>query len=83
MYRLYTQDVNRDRIEHILSRNFEGYTLIPANGAYHGKPESSLVIDLDTKDKERVVSSARDIAKVNNQDSVGIAYLPVEMEYVS
>lgn len=83
MYRLYTADINRPKIQSILGEPFSGYTLYPAIGAYKGISEKSLVIDLFSDNTNLVRSVAQRIADTNSQDAVAMQYLPDTLEMVS
>ena len=44
--RIYTEDINRDRITAILDQRFEDYTITSVQGRYMGADENSIVIEL-------------------------------------
>lgn len=72
LYRLYTEDKNREGIEQIISKYFDGFTLIPAIGYWKGNKEQSLIVEiLSDKDVLPVVEQiAEEIKRVNDQQSV-------------
>lgn len=82
MTRLYTEDVNRDIITSILDHYCEGYTLIPAIGAWKGKRESSLIIELFDTPSDVVERIAAEIASLNNQECVAVASLPASVSFI-
>jgi len=46
IYRLHTENVGRKGIAEMVSKYFQGFTLIDATGYYKGKAERSLVIEI-------------------------------------
>ena len=70
MFRIYTEDVNREEIERIVSARFEGFTEIPAIGFWQGQRENSLVIEISTSDVDAVKDIAESIRVFNHQTSV-------------
>jgi hypothetical protein len=76
MYRIYTADINRDEIESILQSFVDGYTLIPASGAWKGIPEKSLVIELCvSKHYAPIVKHiAQRICQLNKQEAVMVQW---------
>ncbi len=46
LYRIYTEDIYRDRVERICNGSFvTGFTLFTADGYYNGNKEKSLVVE--------------------------------------
>lgn len=82
MFRIYTEDKNRRKVEAILNKLFYGYTLIQAVGAWKGKTEKSLVIELDGVPRARVEQAAREIKAANNQEAVLIQKIEAEGVFV-
>jgi len=78
LYRILTEDKNRETITGIVSAAFDGFTLIPATGYWKGKPESSLIIEIDSfGDSDagpKVLRLAEDIRQANNQQAVLVQY---------
>jgi hypothetical protein len=70
MYRIYTEDLNREQIEAIIGKSFDSFTVLPAVGYWHGHKENSLVIEVDTDDKLSVVAAASRIKEQNHQEAV-------------
>jgi hypothetical protein len=70
MYRLYTQDVNRDKITEIVAAHFKGFTIFPISGSYEGVQEDSILIEIETADYAKVLQVAGEIRELNNQDEV-------------
>ena len=84
IYKLYTEDKNRDKIIEIVSNYFDGFTVYPATGLYKGQKEASLVIEIAVKaaayDAEQSVwFIIKKIKQANNQESVGLVVTKDEM----
>ena len=72
LFRISTEDKNRQGIEREVSRFFPGFTVYTAAGFWQGTKEASLIIEIDTdKSKEGlIVSVARTIKRINQQQAV-------------
>lgn len=82
MTRLYTEDVNRDGIQVILSRYVDGYTMIPALGIWKGQKEHSLIIELFDHSSQ-ADEIALELCELNNQDAVAVQHSQAEVHFVS
>jgi len=73
-YNIYTEDINRDKILHILNVSYDikGYNLQEIIGCCQGKQEKSLKIEIiaDSTFFDTVVGLAQDIKEVNKQESI-------------
>lgn len=74
MYRIYTKDKNRSKIEHLVSASHDGFTLIPAIGFYQGKQEKSLIIEILETTLADAVKLAESIKRSNRQASVLVTH---------
>lgn len=74
LYRIFTEDKNRLDVQMIVSDKFDGFTMLYGEGFYKGKPEPTLVIEIDTlNEKEeyyKVIDIANQIRQINQQESV-------------
>ena len=71
IFRIYTEDLNRDEIEKIVAAEFEDFTEIPAVGYFHGQKENSLVIEIVGRvDPAKVENVAEAIRESNRQQAV-------------
>lgn len=82
MYRLYTQDLNREELNAIIAAQFDSFTTYNARGFYHGTPEDSLVIEIETQDGAGVEKIAQEIKRVNAQESVLLEEIPTKARLV-
>jgi hypothetical protein len=71
-YRIYTEDINRDKIVKIISNWFNGFTLFEGTGYWKGVSERALVIEIiaDDEDEKDIAAMAGEIQSVNTQESV-------------
>ena len=74
LYRICTEDVNRENTRKIIGRYFDGFTLLSGEGVWRGSQENALVIEIlgDGEPGERAVISAlcEDIKAENQQEAV-------------
>jgi hypothetical protein len=70
VYRIYTEDADRDRLVELVSRQFESFTLHQTTGYYKGKPENSLVIEIVQAEDSTVQATARAIRAISDQKTV-------------
>ena len=82
MYRILTEDKNRESIFRILDSHVDGYTVTPSIGAWRGVRESSLSIYLIGIPKSVAESIADEIKAVNAQESVLILDLTAQSIFV-
>jgi hypothetical protein len=82
MYRILTEDKNREAILSILDAHVEGYTVTPSIGSWRGVREASLAIDLLGVPKVTVESIAAEIKARNEQESVLVLSLTAQTTFV-
>ena len=74
LYRLYTEDINRRKVEVLVAKYFEGFTIIPATGYWQLKREQTIIIDIEGEEGnligcyESVKSLCNDIKHLNKQE---------------
>lgn len=80
VFRIYTEDVNRDAIAQICSGKLPAFTLIPARGIWQGTQENSLIIEVIGKlsDRLAVEYTALAIKHANGQDAVLVTHSKLE-----
>jgi uncharacterized membrane-anchored protein YitT (DUF2179 family) len=71
-FRIYTEDRNQERIEEILRKSFEGFTIYKAEGYWRLQKENSLIIEIlgESEAIEKINQVAREIKEANNQQAV-------------
>jgi hypothetical protein len=83
MYRIYTEDKNRESIFRILDAEVDGYTVTPSIGCWKGQREASLAIDLVDTSVKTVRRIAALILEANHQESVLVVGLPSQSFFVT
>ena len=86
LYRIYTENKNREKIEEEVSKYFEGFTVYEAIGYWKMIKEKSLVIEILTKN---VVESGleinvicRAIKSFNEQESILLTLQNIEVVFI-
>ena len=86
IYRILTED--KGNIAQIVSKHFDAFTIIRAQGYWKGTAENSVVIELDSLGLADMLFSSRvhilatDIKTTNNQDAVLVQKITAESELV-
>lgn len=85
LYRIFTEDKNRNEVEDIISKYFPGFTIISATGYYEGQKENSLIIELAISamgDINKVYRIARLIKENNNQEVVMVQKISDQTKFI-
>lgn len=67
---IYVADFDRSAVEAILSRHFDGFTILPARGCWHKTCENSLVIQVAGASEAEVRNAAEDLRIAGKQRQV-------------
>jgi hypothetical protein len=80
MFRICTEDKNREGIEKIVSSKFEAYTLLAGRGVWRNTAEQSLVIEILTNSEQAgtINQLALEIKQANQQEAVLVQRYPVD-----
>ena len=72
LFKIYTEDVDREKIERICSEELESFTITTGTGYWHYRRENCIVIDVVGREADRkaVLKTASRIKTKNNQESV-------------
>lgn len=86
IYRLYAENINKDKIREIVSKRFDEFTMIEAQGYWKGNKENNLVIEI-VADKFYVNAIlikeiAREICEMNKQERVMVIDAHVNQEFI-
>jgi hypothetical protein len=73
---IYVADFDRAAIEQILSRHFDGFTILPARGCWHTLCESSLVIQIAGVTEPQLRKAAEELRVAGKQESVLVVVPP-------
>lgn len=83
MYRIYTEDKNREATLKLVAASFDAFTVLEAQGYWRGTPERSIVIEIETENAKGVHKLARDIREANAQEAVLVQRTPSYSELVT
>lgn len=73
LYRIFTEDMNQDRIEQIITKHFPGFTIHKAQGFWRLQKENSLIIEIMTEDNDaKIKAIAGEIKQANKQETAWI-----------
>lgn len=84
LYRIYTEDINRETITDLVASKFDSYTFVSGRGVWQSNGEDCIIVEIigeqwDFPDVRGIAAKIRDY---NKQDSVLITRMPVESELV-
>lgn len=82
MFRILTEDKNREAIYAILDARIDGYTITPSIGAWKGQRENSLAIDLIGYTSYTAEIIAAEIKAANAQESVLVLDLTAQAKFI-
>lgn len=71
-----THKVELAKIKKATGRMFEGFTIIPATGYWQGKPEKSVIVQIEAMDRDQVVQLAELLKIELKQDAIAMQELP-------
>jgi hypothetical protein len=72
VYRIYTEELNKDEIIRLTAKQFESFTLEAMTGYTKGKSERSMVLEFVDARKKDVAALAKSIRRLNGQKSVPV-----------
>lgn len=70
LYRIVTENINKARIIELITKYFDGFTLIEGQGYWRGKSEKTLIIEIMTTGCISVKRLTSCIKVLNSQESV-------------
>ena len=79
LFRLYigsnneTHKLEAKKAVSIVASKFEGLTVIPSTGYWKGQPEKSMVIEVETQDKAKVLEVAGILRIELKQQAIGLS----------
>ena len=82
LYRIYTEDVNRQETKKLVGEYFLGATLVFGISLFEGKEKPSLIIELETDDFVGVGLLAQKIKKANVQKEVLLSHILSDLEVI-
>ena len=81
LYRIYTENKNREQVVELVAKRFDGFTVFEAEGYWKGQQERSLIIEIVPNIKYpeyKIEGLALDIRTLNQQESVLIQQVECE-----
>jgi hypothetical protein len=83
-FNIYTEDLNRKKIEKLVSSYFDGFTILESVGYWKGKREKAVIIRIlsGAEDSAKVKALALKIKKQNKQQSVIIVKKNTDVNFV-
>jgi hypothetical protein len=84
LYRIYTEDKNRQAVEELTRKSFPSFTVFSGKGVWNGNSEPCLVIELILypEDRGSVKSLSRQIAEMNRQDYILMTEVSIESNFL-
>ena len=82
LYRIITENINRQGIIQLTAEYTDGFTIIEAAGFWKGKPEKTLIIEIVGIGCSTANKIARGIKTLNNQESVLIQLIKVKDYFI-
>jgi hypothetical protein len=83
LYRILTENKNRQGVEIIVSKTFESYTILTGTGYWQSSREDCLAIEIVSMcTPELVKAVAEDIKRANRQQCVMVQSMPIESEMI-
>jgi hypothetical protein len=85
LYRIYTEDKNRENVHHaLIEQGLENYTFIEAKGVFEGKSELSLIIEYigSSLDWIKLKLVTNDIKQDNQQQCVLLTSQDIGVEFI-
>ena len=64
-----------EKVVAITAKEFNGFTAIKTNGYWKSKLEKSIVIEIETEEKNKVKDLIKTLARALNQESIGWAII--------
>lgn len=82
LFRIWTEDKNREQVEQLVARYFDGFSIVAAVGYWKGTREASLCIEIVTDYPNGVRALARAIKSFNEQEAVLVQEIDCKGELV-
>lgn len=70
IYRIYTEDADREAVIDTVAQSFESFTVHPATGFFKGQSEKSIVIEIVDAREDDIEAVAKAIRSINGQKTV-------------
>ena len=77
-----TKKLENKKAIDIISKEFKGFTCFKGLGYWNGVSEKSLIIEIESDDKVKVLRIVKKLARVLKQDAIGLARIG-KMEFIN
>lgn len=81
-FKIYTENLNEDKIKELLSISFDGFTIIHTKGFWKRTEEDSIIVEILTENETLIKAIAQVIKGFNKQEAVLITSHAVDCELV-
>ena len=75
LYRIYTEDIDREMVLARTADHFDSFTVLEATGYWKGQPEKTVIIEILTDKVDKVMLLAEIIREKNSQEAVLVVKL--------
>jgi len=88
LYRVYigannnTHHVEENKLQEVLNKYYEGYTIIQSTGYWHGAKEDSRIIEIDTTNRDQVLQAIQELKAVLQQEAIGLIEIDQSMQFI-
>ncbi len=82
MYRILTENKNKDQILDLVSVYFEGFTVFEGIGFWKTLKEDNLTIEIETDDQNKVYEVAKLIKNNNKQEAVLVQKIYTKTNFI-
>jgi len=86
LYRIYTEDINRENIIGLVAEQFSNFTIIKGDGHWGDQQEKSLIVEIITVQGDDVAKIVKGIAAkirdYNKQDAVLVTAQLIDSELI-
>lgn len=82
LYRVYTEDIARDKIVAAFAASFDAFTVFTGAGYWKGKPEECLIIEVVTSDSITLRKVCEWVKWYNKQEAVLIVAIQETSELI-
>jgi TusA-related sulfurtransferase len=81
-FKIYTENLNENKIKELLSISFDGFTIIHTKGTWKRIEENAIIIEILTDNETLVKAIAKVIKGFNKQEAVLVTSHAVDCELI-
>jgi hypothetical protein len=89
IYKLYvgsnntTKKLEKKRAVNIAASYFEGFSVSELAGYWQGKAEKTLLIEIETIEKSKIIALSKKLARELQQQAIGVVETSQKMEFIN